>query len=100
VKAPSKPLGSAAVDFHTYFNELLAKRGLKLVEFARLVGAMPQFVVSIRKGDRKLPPARVDRWADALGLKGAERRDFILIAMMPKCPEPVRPYLQKLIGQR
>lgn len=100
VKATCCPLGSRAVDFGTHLDELLQKRDLTQSAFSRLVGVSPHFLGSIRRGQRKLPPQRVEHWADALGLKGAERRDFLLIAMLPKCPEVIRPYIVKLIGQR
>jgi transcriptional regulator with XRE-family HTH domain len=88
------------VEFRSHFDDLLAKRGLSFAAFAKLVDVSPSFLSDIRSGRNVIPPARVEQWADALGLKGAERRDFLLIAMLPKCPEAIRPYIVKLIGQR
>ena len=87
-------------DFRSHFDDLLAKRGLSCAAFAKMVDVSPSFLSDIRSGRNVIPPARVEQWADTLGLKGAERRDFLLIAMLPKCPEAIRPYIVKLIGQR
>jgi hypothetical protein len=72
---------------------------LRLEEARILRLHSPQFVVSIRKGERNLPPGRVEAWADALELKDTERRDFILTAMLPKCPAIVRPYIIQAMGK-
>lgn len=85
------------MDFVAYFDAALKSKGLTRAAFARTVGVRPQFLVSIRNGDRHLPPARVEAWADVLDLKGTDRRNFIIAALLPKCPELVRPYLLQVI---
>lgn len=85
------------MDFRRFFDDALVAKGLTRADFARLVGVRPQFLVSIRKGERHLPPGRVEEWADVLGLKGTNRRNFIIAAMLPKCPALVRLYLVQVI---
>jgi hypothetical protein len=76
------------------------RRGISAAALAKELGIKPPFVFAVKKGDRGIPPKRIDEWANALGLSGIERRMFIVAALLPKCPEPIRDYVRDLEGRQ
>lgn len=76
--------------FGAYLSELLARRGLRQADFARLVGKAPGVVQFIRVGRRRPPLARLESWADALSLRGEERRRFLELGRLEHCPPEIR----------
>lgn len=84
----------------TPFGEIMSiaveRRGESLRAFAERAGAYVQHLSAIIHGDRKPPLEHVGKWADALGLRGAERERFVLLAELEHAPEGVRRYVEKL----
>jgi ubiquinone biosynthesis protein UbiJ len=70
--------------------DLLARRALTQADFARLVGKAPGVVQFIRVGRRRPPLARIEAWADALALRGEDRRRFLEAARLEHCPPEIR----------
>lgn len=75
------------------FPELLAaqlkRSGLTLREFGARVGLSHTSIRKFRNGKLRPPLDQVDRWADAFGLSGDERAQFLLSAQMAHCPAPL-----------
>ena len=76
--------------FGAFLVELLARCGQRQADFARLVGKAPGVVQFIRLGRRRPPLAQVERWADALVLRGEDRRRFLELAQLEHCPPEIR----------
>ena len=82
-------MGDAAT-FGAFLDELLARRDLRQADFARLVGKAPGVVQFIRIGRRRPPLALLEAWADALALRGEERRRFLELGRLEHCPPEIR----------
>ncbi len=76
--------------FSEVFERALDKAQFKQLTFARKVGTSQGFLSSIIRGTRTPPLDRLDKWADALGLKGDERAEFVRLANLAHCPELIR----------
>jgi cyanate lyase len=87
-------------EFGKYLAGLMAKRGIKAVDMARVCKAKPTFVYAVLRGDRPLPEARIDAVAEALGLKAADRSVFRLEALAAYAPREVREALWEFQANR
>jgi transcriptional regulator with XRE-family HTH domain len=86
--------------FGAYLESLLAACGLSGRSFARLVGVQPSFVSKVLRGSRPVPADGVEPWADALGLRGAERERFLEAAWGTRTPEYMIRLIARLRKQR
>lgn len=75
-----------------YLDELLAARGHSVRSFARKVGVAPANVSKFKR--KALPPQRIEAWADALRLAGAERERFLYLAWWDHTPLFMRERLE------
>lgn len=76
--------------FSEVFERALDKAGFKQLGFARKVGTSQGFVSEILRGNRTPPLDRIEKWAEALGLKSEERVEFIRHAHLAHCPDTIR----------
>jgi len=90
MSARTLPAMAEPTEFGAFLSELLARRGQRQVDFARLVGKAPGVVQFIRIGRRRPPLALLESWADALSLRGDERRRFLELARLEHCPPEIR----------
>jgi transcriptional regulator with XRE-family HTH domain len=67
----------------------LKRCGLTLREFGARVDLSHTSIRKFRNGTLRPPLDQVDRWADAFGLSGDERAEFLLSAQMAHCPPPL-----------
>ena len=74
----------------------MEQRRISAAALARRLHIKPPFVFAVRKGERGIPPGRVDAWADALELTGTDRKDFIIAALLVRCPEQIQEYIREL----
>lgn len=81
--------------FAAYLRGLLTERDLSARAFARLVGRSSGFLTEIMKG-RQAPSDDSERWADALGLAGEERKRFLVMAGLARSPAVVGVYVREL----
>lgn len=82
--------------FGAYVAALIAKRGLTQTSFAKRVGMTQPHVAQLLGGRWPMKVQRIDAWADALNLAGAERRRFRIEALLTRCPEEIRNYVRAL----
>ena len=82
--------------FGAYVTALLAKRDLTQTAFAQRVGMTQPHVAQVLGGRWPMKIERIDAWADALDLAGAERRRFRIEALLTRCPSEIRAYIQDL----
>jgi transcriptional regulator with XRE-family HTH domain len=59
-------------------------------EFARLAGANQSALSQMKLGRRPVPLARIEGWADVLGLSGRARERFLDLAEMTHIPFRMR----------
>lgn len=78
----------------------MERRGLSAAALARRLGLKPPFVFAVKKGERGIPRKRVEAWAEALELTGADRRAFIIAALLSKCPPQIQDYVRELEGRK
>ena len=86
-----------AETFGSFVRDALARKGLGVVEFARLAGYPKAhgFVSRVLSG-RSLPPLKeLDRWAKPLGLSAKERERFELLAGIAHSPPVVREWFSQ-----
>ncbi len=88
--------GAPNATFGTLVLELLERRGLSQSAFAKLLDVHVQAINPIIAGRRAMPQRQVTRWADLLGLKGAERHEFIIEAALSASPPIIRDEFAKL----
>jgi transcriptional regulator with XRE-family HTH domain len=85
------------------FGPLLANciesAGFTFNGFAKKVGAGSSTISQISTSKRTPPLDQIDHWADVLGLKGEKRAEFLEIACLEHCPEPIRAEYQRLKTQ-
>lgn len=80
--------------FGSLLKALLADTKTNQPEFAAKVASTRGFVNNVIHGHRTPPLEQITKWADALGLKGAKREQFIELAELAHAPERVaRRYL-------
>lgn len=67
--------------------------------FAKKIGAGSSTISQISTGKRTPPLDQIDHWADVLGLKGEKRLEFLELACLEHCPEPIRAEYMRLKSQ-
>lgn len=80
--------------FGDYLDQMLRERRLSVREFARMVGVQSGVVSTAKR--RTLNAERIERWANALKLRGPEREQFIQLAWLAHSPTYVRDLVGKL----
>jgi hypothetical protein len=55
----------------------------------------PPLIFAVRSGKQRIPKQRIERWADALSLKGTARERFLEAAWLSHAP----PYVQALVAK-
>lgn len=70
--------------FGDLLDRLLKRSGLTGRGFDRLIGSGNGFVNQVIRGEAPPPRERLDAWADALSLSGAERAGFIALGKRAK----------------
>ncbi len=88
-----------SADFPALFDAALKERGLTVRKFAEKVGVAWSFVHQVRRGHSILPLDKVESWAQALGLDGAVRADFIEAAKWAHIPVALRPWIAEKLAQ-
>lgn len=87
--------------FRVVLDRHLAARHLSLRGFARAVDVPVSLLTKLKNGERSVPLARMEAWADHLGLRGRERIEFIDSAMWTTVPPRLRPWFEaKLTTKR
>jgi transcriptional regulator with XRE-family HTH domain len=85
------------------FGELLRRRlavlELSQHDFAAKAGVSQSYVAQMVRGDGRMAAARIDGWVAVLGLKGAAAELFRTRALMTRCPEEIRNYIERLEEQ-
>jgi transcriptional regulator with XRE-family HTH domain len=77
--------------FGTLLSELIRVRGISLRSFSAALGKSQGNISNIIKGAEYTPPLdELDQWADFLELKGDKRAEFLELAYLEHCPEPIR----------
>jgi transcriptional regulator with XRE-family HTH domain len=82
--------------------EAIARKGLTVSEFARLVKVRQPNISEIRRGARRAPRASIEKWADVLSLKGEERERFLDLAALTHAPERIQQLVldaERALGQ-
>lgn len=79
-----------ADSFGSYLTALLAEKHLSMREFARLAGINQSALSQMKLGKRTVPLARVETWADVLGLTGRNRERFLDLAETTHIPLRMR----------
>jgi hypothetical protein len=90
---PSRP----QTPFGDYLDALLQQRGLSVRAFGKLVGVGVSSVSAAKR--RAFDPARIEPWADALGLRGAERARYVKLALLTRTPPPIVALIDRLERQ-
>lgn len=82
--------------FGPLLRKAIKSSGGSLRAFASGSGSSPGHVSNVAKG-RHLPPlAKLEQWADALGIAGRERERFLLAGRLEHCPTEIRRYVERL----
>lgn len=77
--------------FGTLLKTLLDERNLTFRSFGAAVGKSSGNLSNIIKGEEYTPPLdQMNLWADTLELKGEKRAEFLELAYLEHCPEPIR----------
>lgn len=77
----------------------IERAGLSSNGFAKKVGAGSSSISQISTGKRTPPLDQIDLWAEVLGLKGEKRAEFLELACLEHCPEPIRVEYLRLKAQ-
>jgi transcriptional regulator with XRE-family HTH domain len=77
--------------FGALLETLLARRQFSTRSFARAVKSSKSSISGIVNGDRTPPLDRLDKWCEMLGLRGAERQQFLDLAALAHLPHDARP---------
>ena len=85
----------AVADFVQLLADALTDAGLTPAVFARKVGVPRSFLSMVLSGQRKPPLARLESWADALGLRDEPRDLFLDEGSLLASP----PRIQALVGR-
>jgi transcriptional regulator with XRE-family HTH domain len=64
---------------------------------AKALGVERSRISALLRGDSKPSYENAVAMADALGLQGIEREQFVLLAVIESCPEPVRDRMRALV---
>jgi len=84
-----------AASFGDILAEKIKAKGWTVREFARRSSSNDALVSRVIRAKRSPPLARLDAWAAALGLSGADRIEFIERGRLAVCP----PEIVTLIAQ-
>jgi len=76
--------------FRTLLRHHADCKGLSLRELGRRAGCSPALPGLVATGKRRPPREQIGRWAEVLGLTGAERAAFREAALLAHAPEEVR----------
>jgi transcriptional regulator with XRE-family HTH domain len=77
--------------FGALLETLLARRQFSTRSFARAVKSSKSSISGITNGERTPPLDRLEKWCDALGLRGQERQQFLDLAALAHLPQEARP---------
>jgi transcriptional regulator with XRE-family HTH domain len=80
---------SGLAQFGDKLRQLIDRRKLKLREFAAIVKCDHGSLSKIQNNKLQPPLKHVERWADVLGVEGAEREFFLDLAALANAPERV-----------
>ena len=83
-------------DFGTLLAKAIKDAGLSANQFAGLVAFDQPSLVKTIKGTRKPPAELIEPWADALGLRGADRQAFVEAGHLTHASEQVRALVDRL----
>lgn len=75
------------MDFGGFLAERIERAHLTRIAFAKAIGSSSGFMTDVIKGRRTPPLDRLDTWADVLGVTGAERQQFLLLAGLAHIPD-------------
>jgi transcriptional regulator with XRE-family HTH domain len=87
------------VPFAQVLRRQLAEKPLSQRVFARLVNAKQAQVSSVLRGQKPPPLARIEQWADALGLVGQDRFDFETAALLDHAPAELGVLVGRLVEE-
>lgn len=76
--------------------ECIKRSGRSVREFARQAKTHEPGLSEIRRGIRPAPLVKVEKWADMLGLTGAERERFLDLAAYTHAPERLKVLVRDL----
>ena len=85
--------------FGDHLVTLVGNAQLTMESFAKQVGLTKGFLSKVRNGKKPPPIDRLESWADALGLRGAARQEFIDLGNLAHAPEHVRTMVERLRGE-
>lgn len=74
--------------FTELFRAALEAADLSHAEFAEQVGVTPAFISQVATRRSKPPLDTIRKWADALGIKGADRNEFLMQAGLTHVRDP------------
>ena len=77
--------------FGTMLGSLLTRRDFSTRSFARAVKSSKSSISGITNNERTPPLDRLERWADVLALRGAERQLFIDLGALAHLPQEAQP---------
>lgn len=86
--------------FRIVLERHLVARQLSLRGFARAVNVPVSLLTKLKNGERSVPMARMEAWADYLGLRGRDRFEFIDSAMWTTVPQRLRPWFEAQLAAR
>ena len=79
-----------------YIESLLEKAGLSQTSLAAQCGIHRAYVTRVLKGEKRVPLANAEDWADALRLSGASREEFLDLIALSHSPERVQRLVERL----
>jgi transcriptional regulator with XRE-family HTH domain len=79
------------LSFGALLETLLERREFSTRSFARAVKSSKSSISGITNGERTPPLDRLDKWCDVLGLRGAERQQFLDLAALAHLPREAQP---------
>jgi len=90
---PSRP----QTPFGDHLDALLAARGLSVRAFGKRVGVGVSSISAAKR--RAVDPERIEAWADALELRGADRARFVRLAWLTRTPPVIVALIDRLERQ-
>jgi transcriptional regulator with XRE-family HTH domain len=88
-----------ALEFHIHLAELIKRSGHSLRHVARKMQMDHAYLSRILSGKLKIPAQKIDKMADALGLIGEAKHDFIIEAHLSRSPRVLYDYVHSLRNQ-
>jgi hypothetical protein len=83
--------------FGDILKQAIAAREWTQRHFASEAQVSQGFVGQVIAGTSRLPPERVEPWADLLGLKGEARRRFVIMGHLTQTPRFVQLEVARLL---